>query len=207
MDDPIAIIWQHAEEVMTRPGSHGFDHVRRVVRLCEVIGREENADMRVLLPAALFHDIGREAEERDGIPHEEAGAEEAERFLRSAGYDEDLIPAICHAIRTHRFSTGPEPGTPEAKILSDADKLDAMGATGIARTFLRAGEHRGEIRDGVDHMHAKLLHLTGLMHTVTARRLAGDRHRFLCLFLKTLSRETALPDPTGDLREHDRSRH
>jgi uncharacterized protein len=198
MNEQIAIMREHVREIMDTPGSHGFDHVLRVVHLCEVIGVQEHADMRVLVPAALFHDIARPAEERGGRPHEEAGAGEAERYLRSIGYDEALIMAIAHAILTHRFSTGREPETPEAKILSDADKLDAMGAVGIARTFIRAGEHRGEIRDAVGHMHKKLLRLAGLMYTGTARDMAQDRHRFLCLFLATLSREageeTWLPD-------------
>lgn len=193
-DEWIAVMHRHVREVMDRPGSHGFDHVLRVVHLCEVIGMEENADMRVLYPAALFHDIARQAEERDGTPHEEAGAAAAERYLRSIRYDEHRIPAVSHAIRTHRFSTGREPETLEAKILSDADKLDAMGAVGIARTFIRAGEHRGEIRDAVDHMHKKLLHLGGLMYTGTAKRLARDRHRFLCRFLETLTAEGGLLD-------------
>jgi uncharacterized protein len=194
LKDSIETMRRHVEETMDRPGSHGLDHVLRVVHLCGMIGKEEHADMDVLLPAALFHDIARSVEENEGIPHEIAGAEYAERYLRSIGYDEDRIPAISHAIRSHRFSTGCEPETPEAKILSDADKLDAMGAVGIARTFIRAGEHRGEIRDGVDHIHTKLLHLGSLMYTGTARDIAADRHAFLSLFLETLIRETALPE-------------
>lgn len=195
MDSQIGTLRRYVEETMDRPGSHGLDHVLRVVHLCEVIGKEERADMKVLLPAALFHDIARDVEEKEGIPHEVAGAEHAERYLRSIGYDGDRILAISHAIRSHRFSTGCEPETLEAKILSDADKLDAMGAVGIARTFIRTGEHRGEIRDGVDHMHKKLLHLGSLMHTGTARKLAGDRHAFITLFLENLTRETAVPEP------------
>ncbi|WP_363053835.1 MULTISPECIES: HD domain-containing protein [unclassified Methanoregula] len=190
----IEIMRRYVEETMDRPGSHGIDHVLRVVHLCEMIGKEEHADLDVLIPAALFHDIARSVEEKEGIPHEIAGADHAERYLRSIGYDEDRIPAISHAIRSHRFSTGCEPETPEAKILSDADKLDAMGAVGIARTFIRAGEHRGEIRDGVDHIHTKLLHLGGLMYTGTAGKIACDRHAFLSLFLETLDREAALPE-------------
>ena len=78
----------------------------------------------------------------------------------------------------------------EAKILSDADKLDAMGATGIARTFLRAGEHGGEIRDGREHIDEKLLKLRDRLYTATAKRIAAERHEFLRLYADTLDRET-----------------
>jgi uncharacterized protein len=194
MDEKIALIRHYVKTTLRQPGSHGLDHVLRVVSLCELIGKEEKADMEVLLPAALFHDIARPEEKETGIPHEEAGARMAEQYLRSIRYEEVRIQRITHAIRTHRYRSGEKPGTLEARILSDADKLDAMGAVGIARTFIRAGEHHGDIRDAINHMHDKLLKLNGLMYTETAKRLAGERHRFLCMFLETLAGETALPD-------------
>lgn len=194
MDEKMDLIRRYVKEVLSKPGSHGMDHVLRVVYLCEMIGKEEKADMDVLLPAAFFHDIARPGEEESGIPHEEEGALMAERYLRSIRIDEERIPKIAHAIRSHRYRTGAKPETLEGKILSDADKLDALGAVGIARTFIRAGEHGGKITDAVDHMHDKLLNLTGLMHTETAKKLALERHRFLCLFLEILSQETTLPE-------------
>ena len=190
----IELIRHYVQTTLTQPGSHGLDHIQRVVSLCEVIGKEENADMMVLLPAALLHDIARPIETQEGVPHEEAGARIAERYLRSIAYDEENIRKITHAIRTHRYRSIRKPETLEARILSDADKLDAMGATGIARTFIRAGEHRGEIKDAVFHMHDKLLNLNGLMYTQTAKRLAEKRHRYLCTFLETLEEENPLPD-------------
>jgi len=194
MDEKIPLIRDYVRTTLTQPGSHGLDHIRRVVSLCEVIGKEENADMMVLLPAALLHDIARPTETQEGVPHEEAGARMAERYLRSIAYDEENIRNITHAIRTHRYRSIRKPETLEARILSDADKLDAMGATGIARTFIRAGEHHGEIQDAVFHMHDKLLNLNGLMYTQTAKRLAEKRHRYLCTFLETLEEENPLPD-------------
>jgi uncharacterized protein len=198
MDTKIDSIRHYVKSVFVQPGSHGLDHVLRVVELCEVIGKEEHADMRVLLPAALFHDIARPAEREKGMPHEEAGARMAERYLRSIQYDEERIQKITHAIRTHRYRSTEKPETREAKILSDADKLDAMGAVGIARTFIRAGEHSGEIRDAMDHISSKLLNLKGLMYTETAKKLAEERHRYLCVFLETLTDEMSLP---GSLAE------
>jgi uncharacterized protein len=201
MEEKIVVIRHHVEKVFSQPGSHGLDHIQRVVSLCEVIGSEENADMMVVLPAALFHDIARPIEKEKGIPHEEEGARMAELYLLSIRYDEERIPKITHAIRTHRFSSIKKPETLEARVLSDADKLDAMGAVGIARTFISAGEHHGEIGEALDHIHDKLLKLKDLMYTETAKRLAEERHRYLCGFLETLSDEMNQPGslPKGPL--------
>lgn len=122
-------------------GSHGMDHTECVTRLCRVIGECEDANMDILIPAALLHDIAHPLEKERGLPHEAEGARMAETFLVSIHYNSCLIPAICAAIRTHRFRSDEKPESPEAKILSDADKLDALGAVGIARTFMRAAEH------------------------------------------------------------------
>lgn len=170
-------------------GSHGFDHTARVTRLCRSIGVREGADMAILIPAALFHDIARPLEEETGIPHEEQGAEMAEAYLQSIQYPGDMIHSICHAIRVHRYSSGIAPETPEAEILSDADKLDAMGATGIARTFMQAGEEGSGIPGAVAHFHLKLLKLKDRMYTETAREMAEERHAFLLAFLRELERE------------------
>ncbi len=167
-----------------------MDHTERVFSLCRTIGEREQADMQILLPAALLHDIARPREKETGLAHETEGARMAAEFLGSIGYDAAIIPAIAAAIRSHRFSTDQEPEGLEAKILSDADKLDAMGAVGIARTFIRAGEHGGGIDDAVAHFHDKLLKLSDCLYTATGRRMAQERHAVLVAFLKTLERET-----------------
>lgn len=177
------------EEVLDEPGSHGFDHTLRVVSLCEIIGEAEQAEMDILIPAAIFHDIARPQEKRTGIPHEVKGAEMAEEYLTGISYGQEQISRIVHAIKAHRFSTALVPETLEAKILSDADKLDAMGAVGIARTFISAGEHGGDITDGLDHMHEKLLRLSDLMYTRTGREMAEKRHNFLVAFVRALEEE------------------
>jgi uncharacterized protein len=198
MDEKIETIRQYIREVFKQKGSHGLDHVLRVEYLCEVIGKREKAEMGVLLPAALFHDIAQPLEREKGMPHEEEGARMAEGYLRSIRYDEKRIQKITHAIRTHRYRSIKKPETLEARILSDADKLDAMGAVGIARTFIRAGEYGGDIRDAVDHINHKLLNLNGLMHTETAKQLAEERHRYLRAFLETLTEEITLPGSLPD---------
>jgi uncharacterized protein len=186
-------IREHVRGVLTRQGSHGMDHIDRVTALCERIGREEHADMDILIPAALLHDIARPLEKQHGIPHHEEGARMAASYLSSIGYDKSKIPAIVSAIRTHRFKSAERPETLEAQILSDADKLDALGAVGIARTFMRAGEHGTSMADGVRHFHDKLLKLPGLMHTRTGQRFARDRHAFLREFLERIGDETGEP--------------
>ncbi|HDS63518.1 MAG TPA: HD domain-containing protein [Methanofollis liminatans] len=193
----IETILAYVEASFRQSGAHGLDHVLRVTRLCEEIGLVEGADMRVLTPAALFHDIARPLEEESGVLHEEEGARIAEEYLRSIGYDAGRIPAIAHAIRTHRYSTGANPETLEARILSDADKLDAMGAVGIARAFLQAGERGGGIEDADRHIHEKLLNLSALISTPAAAAIAERRHALLQRFADALEEETGLTSPAG----------
>lgn len=194
MDPVMNRIRDHARTVMGTGGSHGFDHVGRVTALCERIGMAEGADMAILIPAALLHDIARPQEMECGIPHEQEGARMAEEYLTSIGYPAGAVRAIAAAIRTHRFTTAEEPKSPEARILSDADKLDALGAVGIARTFMRAGEHGTTMQDGINHFHEKLLKLPDRMYTKTGRQIAAERHAFLLRFLQRMEDETRVPD-------------
>lgn len=193
MQEKIERIIAYAQTVFEESGSHGFDHTLRVTRLCERLGEDEGADMRVVLPAALLHDIARPLEEEQGVAHEKAGALIADEFLRSIGYDETLIPKITHAIRTHRYRSENRPETLEAMVLSDADKLDAMGAIGIARAFMQAGERNRTITDAIDHIHEKLLKLKGMMYTRGARGIAEERQTVLNDFLRAFEAELHLP--------------
>ena len=179
-------IHEYAAGILGQGGSHGMDHTERVVSLCRIIGKREGADFRILIPAALLHDIARPIEKETGRAHEVEGARMAEEFLLSIGYDASLIPQVAQAIRAHRYTGTEKPAFSEAEILSDADKLDAMGASGIARTFLRAGEHGGGIDDAIAHFHDKLLRLHTTMYTASGRKIAEERHAFLVQFLETL---------------------
>ena len=169
--------------------SHDFEHVKRVVELCELIRRKEGGDPEILRAASWLHDIGRRAEERSGEDHAEVSAEIAEDLLPRVGFPSDKLEEVTHTIRAHRFSSGPEPRTLEAKILQDADNLDALGAVGIARCFCVVGERKTSLESGVEHFHEKLLRLPRLMHTETARRLAEKRRRRMVLFLEWLEEE------------------
>lgn len=193
MQEKIERIIAYVQTVFEESGSHGFDHTLRVTRLCERLGEDEGADMRVVLPAALLHDIARPLEEEQGVAHEKAGALIADEFLRSIGYEETLIPKITLAIRTHRYRSENRPETLEAMVLSDADKLDAMGAIGIARAFMQAGERNRTMTDAIDHIHEKLLKLKGMMYTRGARGIAEERQMVLNDFLKAFEAELHLP--------------
>ncbi|GAA0116031.1 HD domain-containing protein [Clostridium senegalense] len=124
--------------------AHNLDHVFRVYNMCRLLAEyEKNVDLEVLIIAALLHDIARVEESNDKtgeIDHAILGSEIAENILIDLNYEKEKIEKIKHCIVTHRFRTGNEPKTIEAKILFDADKLDVIGASGIARTFMLAGQ-------------------------------------------------------------------
>lgn len=117
-------------------GGHDFDHVLRVTALAERIAAAEGADVAVVRTAALLHDIG-ESEGREN--HHLRGAAKARAILREQ--PEAFVEAVAHAIEAHRFRADPAPATIEAQALSDADKLDAIGAIGVARAFAYSGAH------------------------------------------------------------------
>ena len=123
-------------------GSHGFDHVERVLALALRLGAESGADARVLALAALLHDVGRAEEDRSGgaICHAAAGAALAREILRRHGADAALVRRVAECVRRHRYRGAARPASREAKLLYDADKLDSLGAVGVGRAFLFAGE-------------------------------------------------------------------
>ncbi|KUO65012.1 MAG: phosphohydrolase [Gracilibacter sp. BRH_c7a] len=125
--------------------AHDLDHVLRVYNLCKRLAvHEAGVDMDILIPAALLHDIARVIEDEDKSgesDHAVLGAKMASGILERLGYEEGAIERIKHCILAHRFRSGHNPETIEAKILFDADKLDVIGAIGIARSFMVAGQH------------------------------------------------------------------
>jgi len=132
--------------------AHDINHVLRVYNLCLKLAKyETNVDLDVLRTAALLHDIARTREDKDGHAgtlgndHAILGAEMSEKILREQGYPQEKIERIKHCIASHRFRGENPPKTIEAKILSDADKLDVLGAIGIARSFTIGGENGQKI--------------------------------------------------------------
>lgn len=190
---------------------HGFDHVLRVVQLARCIGRLEGADMVVLETAALLHDIARDQERISGGCHATMGAEQVPAIL--VGCEPTVIKAVAEAIRTHRYRASGAPQTLEAQILYDADKLDAIGAVGVARAYAMAGQHNQPLwaevsaafaqrarqagqadreREGHTPVHEfafKLARIKDALFTATARRIAAERHDFMAGFFDRLSLE------------------
>ncbi len=179
---------------------HGFSHVLRVYRLCERIGTVENANLDILRAAALLHDVEGDVDVRE--KHHLAAADFAGEILKEEGWEEGEIEAVLHCIRSHRFRNQDEnPRTIEAKVLFDADKIDAIGAVGIARAVsyaVRAGMDvyappsdqylsTGELAPGesqsVSHEYLyKLRHIKDRMFTKTGRSLAEERHDLMVKF-------------------------
>ncbi|MEN6311594.1 MAG: HD domain-containing protein [Acidobacteriota bacterium] len=189
-------------------GSHDWDHTERVARLCLRIGGKEGADLGILTLAALLHDIGRGEEDRSGgkICHGRSGAAMAGKLLARHGLDPATVRAVVHCIRTHRFRKRAVPQTLEAKVLFDADKLDSIGAVGIGRAFLFAGEVGARLHDkDIDvrktkpytredtayrEFLVKLGRVKDRIFTREGRRIAAERHRFMVAFFDRLNRET-----------------
>ncbi|MGC8545024.1 HD domain-containing protein [Athalassotoga sp.] len=173
---------------MNSDSSHGFDHVLRVVKFCEIIGKNENAEMEILIPAAYLHDIARPLEEKDeSIDHAKVGSQMAFEFLKTIGYPH--AEEISYAISAHRFSKGLIPQTVEAKILQDADKLDAMGAMGIYRTIAYSVLNNRSFEETIAHFENKILKLKDLMYTKTAKKMAEKRYAIVFEFVQSLKED------------------
>lgn len=188
-------------------GSHDWDHTLRVCRLCEHIGRVEGADMDVLLIAACLHDIGRSSQDisNGAVCHAQKSARMAETVVGKLNLSENQKKNIIHCIRSHRFRGNHRPETKEAKVLFDADKLDAIGAVGVARAFLFAGEvgarlHNPEMNiedtrpysiddTGYREFKVKLYKIRDRILTKEGKRLADERHRFMEEFFKRFLKE------------------
>ena len=137
-----------------KDSAYDIDHIMRVYNLAMTIAKTEaNVDMDVLQAAVLLHDIGgaKEASDPSGqIDHAIIGAEMAKPILEKFGFSDDKIKHIQECILTHRYRTNNKPETIEAKIVHDADKLETVGAIGIARSFSWVGKHRAKIYKKVD---------------------------------------------------------
>jgi len=193
--------------------AHGFDHVLRVLALAERIACAEGADLEIVRTAALLHDVARAEESRTGECHAALAAVRAPEILR--GHPQDRVEAVAEAIAAHRFREGTPPRTLEAQVLYDADKLDAIGAVGVARAYVCAGLFRQRIWGQVPAGYAdrppeasraddqseehtpvhefvfKLARIRETLFTPTGRRIADERHRFMEAFFQRLDEEVS----------------
>lgn len=169
-----------------KAGAHAYDHTKRVYNIALRIAESTEADIKILGAAALLHDIGRPQERETGLSHSIVSGELSIPLLTKLHYNECEIDAVVDAIRTHRFSEGLTPGSIEGKILSDADKLDALGAIGVFRAIAHAVENEGGVERFLSHADEKLLKLKDLMYTDHGRKLARKRHTVLKNFVDEL---------------------
>jgi uncharacterized protein len=190
--------------------AHDEGHVRRVVASAKKLAAAENAELAVVLPAAWLHDcvaIAKNSPQRSSASR--LAADRAGSFLSRAGYPAEHIPAIEHAIEAHSFSARVTPQTIEAKVVQDADRLESLGAVGIARTLITGGANGTPLYDFcepfpvtrvaddrtsiIDHFFTKLLTLADTMQTGSGRAAAQERAEFLKQFLTQLGTEIGVP--------------
>lgn len=203
-------LFEKLREVVSEYYSHSHhdrSHVERVYKLALRIAREvgEPVDLDVLKAAALLHDVARAMEDEGLVEdHAKEGAAIARTVLTRLGFPPEKIDKVCECIETHRFRKGVKPVSIEAKILQDADRLDMLGAVGIARAFARGGwantplhdpskppkrEYDGRSETVVNHFYEKILKIKDTLNTEPARRIAEERHRFVEEFLERFLRE------------------
>lgn len=188
-------------------GSHDWSHLIRVWKLVMEIATDEPAiDLEMLAVATLMHDcVPVEKSDPRRAQASRLSAEKASEVLRTMGWTAQRIDATAHVIEAHSFSAGIEPRTLEARVLRDADRLDAIGAIGIARTFYVAGRTGSRLYDpldpfaanrglddrrfALDHFETKLLRLTDGLATMKAQRIGEQRVAVMRAYLDLLRDE------------------
>lgn len=195
-------------ELESEASGHDWWHIARVTKMAKHIAEQEGADVFICEMAALLHDI---ADEKLNEGSEEVGLKRVKDWLKVHQADEETIDTVMEIISTMSFKGGNRPPmtTLEGKVVQDADRLDAIGAIGIARTFAYAGAHgdlmydpgiqprekmtkeeyRTEKTTAVNHFYEKLLKLRHLMNTDTAKEMAEARHQLMEDFLQKFYHE------------------
>ena len=180
-------------------GAHDLGHLRRVWARAKLIAMDEPCDLEILLAACMFHDlVNLPKSHPERARASTLSAEAACHFLRLDGFPDDKLSAVGHAIAAHSFSANITPMTPEARVLQDADRLEALGAIGIARMFHVSGAMGGGLFDAedpmalnrprndrayaLDHIETKLLKLVDTMQTAPGRAMAVERADWMLSF-------------------------
>jgi uncharacterized protein len=191
-------------------GAHDDGHILRVWRnICAIaaeLGQRERADDELLAAAVILHDcVAVEKNDPRRSHASRLAAARARELMAPRQWRPERLDALAHAIEAHSFSAGIPPRTLEAKILQDADRLDAIGAIGVARCFYVAGrmgsrlydpaDPKAEQRDlddarfAADHFPVKLLKLADGFHTAPGQRMASERTAWMAGFLETFNAE------------------
>lgn len=219
LDSPYLQVDEARQLYIAGDAAHDFDHVWRVTRLAAQLATAEGADGEIVFLAALLHDVPVDDATVDDatLPdahavrraHHHAAAAHAGALLQNRGMATDRVAAVVHCIEAHRFrDQSIQPATLEAQCLYDADKLDSMGAIGVARAFAYAGSHDtrlwvepsavirflAEKPTGADYtpVHEyvyKLSRLQGTLYTSTAKAIGAERHQAMVMFFELLDAE------------------
>ena len=191
---------------MVADAAHDISHVQRVVQNTRQLTLAENGDLAITLPAAWLHDCISVAKDSPlRMQASKLAAEEAVRFLATLQYPSTLLPRVYHAIEAHSFSANITTETLEARIVQDADRLEALGAIGITRCFLTGGSLGTALYDPadpfannrepddrrftLDHFYCKLLGLAKTMQTEAGKAEAIKRTEYMQAFLEQLGEE------------------
>ncbi len=189
-------------------GSHDWNHIIRVRQLCMHIGSKENADLEVLELAAILHDIGRRQQDatKGSSCHAKVGAMIARELLVKYHLEEGVVDKVVNCIESHRFRGQRKPKSKEAQVLFDADKLDSIGAIGIGRAFLFAGQIGAKLHNNkainvrttkpytkedtaYREFIVKLSKIKNRVFTDEGMRIAEDRHNYMVNFFDRLQKE------------------
>ncbi len=189
-----------------REPAHDFFHVERVVHNARIIARAEGADEAVVATAALLHELfSLPKNHPDSSRAGDVCAEHARELLECENAPPAMVPRVCAAIRDHAFSKGVVPDALESRVLQDADRLDAIGAIGLARMWATSADMKrpfyapddpfcasrepDDKQWGLDHVWKKLLVIPERLHTATAKKLAERRVAFLRTYVEELRSE------------------
>lgn len=199
-------IKNQVEKIMDNDSAHDFEHVMRVYKNAQKICKKEKANEKLVLIATLLHDIVSypKSDKRSKLSSTHS-AKKSKQILKKYDFSNEEIIIISNAIRDHSFSQNKVPATLEGKILQDADRLDAIGAIGIARVFATGGSLKRPFYNTddpfcktrkpddktwtVDHFYQKLLNLESLMNTKSGKMEAKKRTKILKNYLKQLKQE------------------
>ena len=202
----LELLKKDVKNIVENDSAHDFEHIMRVYKNAKKICKKEKANEKLVLSAVLLHDIVSypKSDKRSKTSSIES-AKKSEKILRKYDFDENEITIISDAIRDHSFSQKKTPKTIEGKILQDSDRLDALGAIGIARVFATGGSLKRPFYNiddpfckkrnpndkiwTVDHFFQKLLKLESLMNTKSGKIEAKRRTRILTEYLKQLKQE------------------
>lgn len=206
-DDLLPRLERIAREAAAADAAHDFSHSRRVLRNALRIAETEGGDREALAAAAYLHDIANLPKDHpDSRFSSERSAERAGEILAGLGMGQERIALIQDAILCHSYSRGLTPRTHEGRVFQDADRLDGLGAIGIARVFavsgathrplysmedpfLARGRQPDDKQYALDHFEMKLFKVAAMMQTATGRRLAEERVRAMRDFIAALREE------------------